>query len=262
MPLRATLLDQPQMLMPRLGAEMGQVDPRHGIVADDFEDFALRHPGEDLARLEHRQRADEPAGIVVPGAGRMRCHGQGICLVLELVAAGIVDPPNMKTQEEGNVMTRMMNTTALALGLTMAAGGALAEAHTEMGMGSGRLTADNLSNTIRAESLIGSNVYTLEAEYDETVWVDTPYYEEVDAEWEEIGEVEDIVISADGQMIGLVIETGGWLDIGDEEVVLDFNEVRLAGDYVGGDFSLVTRMSQEQLEALPEANEGYYNWWN
>lgn len=157
-------------------------------------------------------------------------------------------------------MIRMMNTTALTLGLTLTAGGALAEAHMEMGMGSGRLTADNMMNTIRAENLIGSNIYTLQAEYDETLWTDTPYYEEVDAEWEDIGEVEDIVISADGQMIGLVIETGGWLDIGDEDVILDFSEVRFAGDYAGGDFSLVTRMSQEQLEALPQADEGYYNW--
>ncbi|SDE09718.1 PRC-barrel domain-containing protein [Limimaricola pyoseonensis] len=157
-------------------------------------------------------------------------------------------------------MTRLMTSTALTLGLTLAAGGAAAEAHTEsFDTTSGVVSADNYANTLRAENLIGEELYTIGAEYEEESWLDPNAYVEVEAEWENIGEIEDIVMSRDGELIGLVVETGGWLDIGDEEVIIDFKDVRIVGEYGMGDFDVVTRMSQEMLEQMPEADEGYWN---
>ena len=102
--------------------------------------------------------------------------------------------------------------------------------------------------------MIDAKIYTLEAEYDENEWIDTNYYSSVDPGWEEIGEVEDIAVSRDGQIVGLVAEIGGWFDIGDKGVIIDMKDVRIVGDNLG-DVAFVTRLSQEQLESRQEVDQ-------
>tara|TARA_Y100001001_G_scaffold164831_1_gene199381 strand:+ start:14145 stop:14495 length:351 start_codon:yes stop_codon:yes gene_type:complete len=110
--------------------------------------------------------------------------------------------------------------------------------------------------TLRAEAMIDADIYTLEREYDETEWFDTDYYGSVDTDWEEIGEVDDIVVSRDGRIVGLVAEIGGWLDIEDEDVIIDMNDVRIVGDNLG-DVAFVTRLSEEQLESRQEVDDAW-----
>ncbi|SFP27272.1 PRC-barrel domain-containing protein [Tranquillimonas alkanivorans] len=145
-----------------------------------------------------------------------------------------------------------------ALALTVATGGAVvAETHmTDDATFSGVVSPEVSQNVLRAENIIDADIYTLEAEYDETTWFDTDYYDEIDTDWEEIGEIEDIVISRDGQIMGLVAEVGGWLDIGDNDVIIDMNDLRLVGDTVGN-VAFVTRLSEEQLEARQEVDDAW-----
>ena len=152
-------------------------------------------------------------------------------------------------------MTRIgVSTFALFLA---AAGGAAADQHAgDQRTYSGIITTETSPNTLRAEGMIGSELYSYGADYDENEWVAVDYFDAVDPGWEEIGEVEDIVISRDGRVVGLIAEVGGWLDVGDEEVVIDMNDLRAVGDNVG-DVSFVTRLSEEQLEARQEVDQAW-----
>jgi sporulation protein YlmC with PRC-barrel domain len=63
---------------------------------------------------------------------------------------------------------------------------------------------------------------------------------------EQIGEVEGVLVDASGTPVALVIETEGFLGLGDEDVVVGFDQVELVGD------RFVTALTEEQLEELPE----------
>ncbi len=63
---------------------------------------------------------------------------------------------------------------------------------------------------------------------------------------EQIGEIEDVLVDAAGTPAAFVVETEGFLGIGDEDVVVGFDQVELVGD------RFVTSLTEDQLEALPE----------
>lgn len=144
--------------------------------------------------------------------------------------------------------------TAVEPGAAEAPAGTMQEGAMMEG-GSGIISQENLNTLISADELLGANIYSV-ANYDEATWNEAGAYTTVDANWEDIGEVDDIVMSPDGQLIGLAVETGGWLDIGDDVVLINLDDVRMIND--NGDFSVVTRMTQEELESKPQLNE---DWW-
>lgn len=63
-----------------------------------------------------------------------------------------------------------------------------------------------------------------------------------------IGEVEEVILGGDGAITGLVVELGGFLDIGDKEVFVDIADLQLARDSV----IWQTDMNEETLKNLPE----------
>ena len=68
----------------------------------------------------------------------------------------------------------------------------------------------------------------------------------VTATGEKIGEVEDAFIDASGQLVALAIEVGGYLGIGDNDVIIQLDQLRL------DDNQFVTTLTKEQIEALPK----------
>lgn len=66
-----------------------------------------------------------------------------------------------------------------------------------------------------------------------------------DASGEEIGEVEEVLGSADGTPTTLAIEVGGFLDIGDTDALVELSEVTIVDDQIQID------MTREEIEALP-----------
>ena len=68
--------------------------------------------------------------------------------------------------------------------------------------------------------------------------------------------MEDIVVSRNGEISGLVAEVGGWLDIGDKAVFIDMKDIRIVGDNLG-DVAFVTRLSQDQLESRQEIDQAW-----
>tara|TARA_R110002012_G_scaffold179930_1_gene345770 strand:+ start:7642 stop:8106 length:465 start_codon:yes stop_codon:yes gene_type:complete len=152
----------------------------------------------------------------------------------------------------------MKRFATFTLALTIpAAGAATAEQHLgDQRTYSGIVSSETSQNTLRAEGMIGGEIYSLAEGYEEIEWSGTEFYSKIDPGWEEIGEVEGIVVSRNGEISGLVAEVGGWLDIGDKAVFIDMKDIRIVGDNLG-DVAFVTRLSQDQLESRQEIDQAW-----
>ncbi|MGP1395624.1 MAG: PRC-barrel domain-containing protein [Inquilinaceae bacterium] len=105
--------------------------------------------------------------------------------------------------------TRTKTTTALAAILGLAATGA-ATAWAQDRVDLQTWDRDRLNNAWQADQLI----------------------EEADAygiDGEEIGEVEDIIVGPDDKIRSIIVEAGGFLDIGDTHFAVPWNEVEIEG---------------------------------
>ncbi|MEQ3626527.1 MAG: PRC-barrel domain-containing protein [Celeribacter sp.] len=144
---------------------------------------------------------------------------------------------------------------------TEAQTGATANAETNLGTVDATAQTDATSGAwdraqlIRTRDITGGPVYGVDV--DDANWADANYTE-VDAEWEQVGEIEDIVLDRSGQMVGVVAEVGGFLDIGDKHVIIPVENVRLVPvDDV--EFALVTNHSEDELESMEDIDEGFWD---
>lgn len=69
---------------------------------------------------------------------------------------------------------------------------------------------------------------------------------------EEVGQVRDVIISQDGNVEAVVIERGGVLGIGAQQVAIDWNQLSVDSQRDG----LSINMTENQLSELPEYQEG------
>jgi sporulation protein YlmC with PRC-barrel domain len=67
----------------------------------------------------------------------------------------------------------------------------------------------------------------------------------VDAAGETIGEVDEVLATSDGRPVAVVVEAGGFLGIGEKDVIVDITRLTKSGDNV------VLNMSKAEIEALP-----------
>ncbi|MFQ6547937.1 PRC-barrel domain-containing protein [Aestuariibius sp. 2305UL40-4] len=139
-----------------------------------------------------------------------------------------------------------MKYSIAVIAATLTAGSAIAE------------TQMDTENLIRTRDITGGDIYTMNVEADDAMWGDDDAFAEIDAEWNDIGEIEDVILSRDGQMIGIVAEIGGFLDIGDKHVMIPVEDVKLV-PVDDQTYAYVTRMTEEQLEEMESVDEG---WWN
>lgn len=110
---------------------------------------------------------------------------------------------------------------------------------------------------IRTRDITGGNVYTTNQADDEG-WDPEFAYDAVEAAWNRIGTIEDVVLNETGQVAGIVAEVGGFLDVGDKRVMLDTEDTNfIAVDDM--QYAYVTRLNEEDLEDMPGVDEGYWN---
>ena len=126
--------------------------------------------------------------------------------------------------------------TALVLGTT-----AYAESHS-MGMGAFEVTADDFY----ASNLMGMRVYASQQE----LGANGDMINFAEQEWDDIGEINDLVISEDGAVGAVIVGVGGFLGIGEKDVAITMDQIRTYDDENGERF-LVINASQEALEAAP-----------
>ena len=71
----------------------------------------------------------------------------------------------------------------------------------------------------------------------------------IDPEGNTVGEVADLMLDSSQKITHVLIGVGGFLGIGERTVAVELDELSVDG--TGDDGDLVTRMTKEQLEALP-----------
>jgi sporulation protein YlmC with PRC-barrel domain len=87
---------------------------------------------------------------------------------------------------------------------------------------------------ILVEDLIGETIYSARTE---------------DAE--SIGDINDLLLDADGNITAVVIGIGGFLGIGQRDVAIDFEQLEFTQDE-DGELMVVVNATREELEAAPE----------
>jgi len=98
-----------------------------------------------------------------------------------------------------------------------------------------------------ASDLIGMDIYASADEIDAT----QPATEDMRAGWDDIGEINDLLVSADGQVEAVLVDIGGFLGMGEHTIAVQMDSVNLmAGD--GGDRFAAIMSTRESLELAPE----------
>ena len=138
-----------------------------------------------------------------------------------------------------------MKLFAIASAMTLAAGMVLADGHMDK------------ENMIRTRDITGAEIYTTNGD-GSVDWDPDLIFDTVDDKWDNIGEVEDIVLNRDGKMIGIVAEVGGFLDIGDKHVFIETAGMKLV-PVDDRSYSIVTGLSKDQLMDQEGIDEGFWD---
>lgn len=78
-------------------------------------------------------------------------------------------------------------------------------------------------------------------------------YEVYGATGEEIGDVEDVIVGADGRVLAVVAEIGGFIDIGDTHVAVPWDQIEM----VAGEQAITIPVTEDNLETYGLYGEGY-----
>ncbi len=140
-------------------------------------------------------------------------------------------------------MRKLMLTTAILAGLS---GVAMAQDATAPGMF--RDAADAME--LRASKFIGMRVYATEATFDATE------YEGMQQGWNDIGEINDVILSRDGSVEAVLVDIGGFLGMGERQVAVSMDAIKFVSDTSTNDapedFFLVMTAARADLEAAPD----------
>lgn len=142
----------------------------------------------------------------------------------------------------------MKLTTSLITGtfLSLAATSAFAEAH-----------MDPMS-FVPADKITDGAIYRMDVAEGDTVWSGGTAYQAVDTSWTKVGEIDDILLDREGKMVALLAEVGGFLGIGERDVIIPLDSVRFAIDDAKS-YAYVTNLTEEQLKALPEIDDDIWD---
>ena len=102
--------------------------------------------------------------------------------------------------------------------------------------------------TIPASDFIGKRVYAAETA------LDAGEYAGVQDGWNDIGEINDVILGRDGRVDFVLVDIGGFLGIGEKPVAIDLTALRVMKAEGSDDLRVYVQMTQDQLETLPEAS--------
>jgi uncharacterized protein YrrD len=141
-------------------------------------------------------------------------------------------------------MKRLMMTTAVAL---------LPIVASAQSVNVGSFVTEFDAMNVRASDFIGMRVYTTETDSE------LVEFDGVQNDWNDIGEINDVVLTRDGEVEAVLVDIGGFLGIGEHHVAVNMDAIRFASDSStedeDDDFFLVMSSSQAALENAPE-----YTW--
>lgn len=137
-------------------------------------------------------------------------------------------------------MKRIIATTAMALMLGTAA---MADNHSAMIV----TYKVEKSGDIYASDFIGMRVYANETEWD--AWDENHSVKAgAEREWDDIGEVNDVILGRDGTVKAVILGIGGFVGIGEKDVAVPMNQLKLVNEQDdAGDFFLVIKANKDSL---------------
>lgn len=105
-----------------------------------------------------------------------------------------------------------------------------------------------VAGDMSAETFLGKRLYAAEQDVDAAA-----EFNEADDGWDDIGEIEDIVIGADGQAKAVLVDIGGFLGMGERQVAVAKDQLRVIRDGDSeDDYFIVVTSDRATLEAAPE----------
>lgn len=163
-------------------------------------------------------------------------------------------------------MKTLLNSTILALGLTAGmAGGVLADTATTTPDPAAPQTAapantmatdataspylTMIDQGVRASDFIGKRVWLTEAD---TSALNPDGYAEASADWQDAGEISDVILSRSGDTEAVLVDFGGFLGIGEKTVAIDMARLTMVPDADSPqDYFIVFNGTKTDLEAAP-----------
>lgn len=139
-------------------------------------------------------------------------------------------------------MKRFLTTaaTALVLGTTAYADGHTA-AFTDM-------TFDEAVN-LNASELIGMRVYATESDINNEMTIAA----DGEKEWDDIGEINEIVLTRDGSVQSVIVGVGGFIGVGERDVAIEMSQLKFVSEEgESDDYFLVVSASVAGVEEAPE----------
>jgi sporulation protein YlmC with PRC-barrel domain len=106
------------------------------------------------------------------------------------------------------------------------------------------------AGAVRASDLIGARIYASETA------VDADEIAGVQEGWNDIGEVNDVIVGREGQVEAVLVDIGGFLGMGERQVAIDMAALRFVSDGSTADnaedWFLVMNADRAALEGAPE----------
>lgn len=108
--------------------------------------------------------------------------------------------------------------------------------------------AEAAGPSVAASDVIGARVYVSEAA------LDADAYDGVQEGWNDIGEVNEIILGRDGTVDAVLVDIGGFLGVGERQVAVDMSALRIVQDDAtdADDWFLVLQADRATLDAAPE----------
>lgn len=146
-------------------------------------------------------------------------------------------------------MRKLMMTTALVASASLGASlAAQADTHQTMATESGQMHA--MVPAFLSSEFTGMTLHAV----DPDIAVDAQASSSDD--WEDVGSINDIVMTQDGAIRGVLIDVGGFLGFGARTVMVDMADITFVPDAEAPegveDFLILATLSRDALEALPE----------
>ncbi|WP_430449637.1 PRC-barrel domain-containing protein [Rhodophyticola sp.] len=102
-----------------------------------------------------------------------------------------------------------------------------------------------------ASELIGMRVYSAEQDFD-SFNADTVVPDDSEANWDDIGEVNEVILARDGQVKAVILGVGGFLGIGEKDVAVDMKSIKFVNEDDDPDeFFLVVKTNKDALTDAP-----------
>jgi len=147
-------------------------------------------------------------------------------------------------------MKNFLASTALAL--VLASGTAYAANNQAIG------SYQSQQGDIRASDFIGHRIYSTQQDMSSTDMVKAG----AEKDWDDIGEINEVILGRDGAVKAVVLGVGGFLGIGEKNVAVPMSDVKFVRNGDGADdYYLVVNATKEALNAAPsyKLNDGTMN---